>query len=176
MQYRAYCDFDAPQVYWRGVSPVSKLNMSVQEYASISPKLPYGLAGGDMYLEHDIKPTPDQINVFLLACDIHATLQGTVMWVYDYKHRVPELWSAFCDYKWDGPASPLLPPAPEPLYEATVNVIAGLNVRTGPSTSYPKIRALAYQTAVEVWEERYGWAKISQDKEEWVCGTYLTKL
>jgi hypothetical protein len=173
-QYRAYCDFDAPQVYWRGTDPVGKLKTSRQEYGDMSPKLPFDCPGGDMYLEHNLKPTTAKVEVFLLTCDL--SVQGAVMWVYDNKYRVPELWSAFCNYKWDGAATPLLPLQVEPLYKAFINATAGLNVRTGPSTSYPKIKALAYKIVVQVWEERYGWVKISQDKEEWVCGTYLTKL
>lgn len=177
-QYRQVCDFDAPQVYWRGVNPVGKLIVSQQEYANLSPKLPYALAGGDMYLEDGIKPTPDQVSAFLLACDVSANIKGTVMWVYDYKDRVPELWRAFCNYKWDGTVAPPPPPPPVAsfLYEAYVNAGAGLNVRSGPGTTYPKIRALPYKTVVQVWEERYGWAKISKDKEEWVSAAYLTKL
>ena len=72
----------------------------------MSPKLPFDCPGGDMYLEHNLKPTPTQVELFLLTCDL--SLQGTVMWVHDYWKRVPELWNAFCDYKWDGTIA--LPP------------------------------------------------------------------
>jgi hypothetical protein len=60
-----------------------------------------------------------------------------------------------------------------PLYSATVNVTAGLNVRSTPGGD--KVSALRYNTPVSVWAEQNGWAQIDQTGNRWVSVLYLTR-
>ncbi len=66
----------------------------------MSPKLPFAIAGGDMYLERGIKPTPDQVVEFLTAAQKTPDLQGVLMWSADQNETTPELWQAFANYHW----------------------------------------------------------------------------
>ena len=100
-QYRANADFDAPQVYWRGSLPLGKLSTSRAQYKAMSRKLPFALPAGDMYLEHGIKPTPGQVLDFLSYCNKDPEIKGVVMWSYDGRNKVPELWEAYSSYVWE---------------------------------------------------------------------------
>ena len=55
----------------------------------------------------------------------------------------------------------------------TVTAKSGLNVRSGPGTSYYIIRALMYGEKVTIYDTKNGWHKISNSKEEWVSGEYI---
>lgn len=53
----------------------------------------------------------------------------------------------------------------------TVKTDIGLNVRTGPGTSYSKVGAIAKGTKVTVLDVSGNWLKIKYDKaERWICG------
>ena len=107
---RAECDFDAPQVYWRGSLPVGKLQTSMKEYKLFNRKLPFSIAGGDMYYEYGIKPTSGQVTDFLAAAEKEPEIKGVLMWSMDQMSKAPELWKAFSDYKWaEAAASPVFP-------------------------------------------------------------------
>ena len=57
----------------------------------------------------------------------------------------------------------------------TVSAKSGLNIRSGPGTSYAKYGAYAYGTSVDVLEISGGWAKISYSgKTAYVAAEYLT--
>ena len=63
-------------------------------------------------------------------------------------------------------------------YQMSVYVIEGLNLRTGPDTSYDRIRLLPQNTAVVVhgWNESYSWAyvyDIATSQFGWVAAQYL---
>lgn len=98
---RTICHFDAPQVYWRGYNPVGKLAMSKKAYSNLTPKLPYLLAGGDLYLEHGIKPTPAQVVMFMEACRDDPEIRGVLMWAMDQNETTPELWETYVKFEWD---------------------------------------------------------------------------
>jgi len=57
-------------------------------------------------------------------------------------------------------------------YRAKVTA-STLNVRSGPSTSFPVVGSLTYGALVTVYEERTGWAKISATEEKWCSKMYL---
>lgn len=60
-------------------------------------------------------------------------------------------------------------------YKVTPTI--GLNVRSGPGTSYSKLGALAYGTIVEVSAIENGWASISYGgKSAYVCADYLEQV
>ena len=78
------------------------------------------------------------------------------------------------------PAKPSVKPA-EPAkfkeYEAKVTPSNGLNVRTGPSTSYKKLGALKFGTKVKVLEEKSGWGRIVYNgKAGWISLNYVKKV
>lgn len=98
----------------------------------------------------------------------------------------------FCRPRYDGweetseePApdpEPTPEPAPEPTPEPTpapawtkktVCVNTRLRVRSGPSTDYEIIGMLNNGDTVYVFEERDGWSKVDETKEQWVCSDYL---
>lgn len=51
------------------------------------------------------------------------------------------------------------------------NTGVGVNVRTGPSTSYSKVGALADGTLVTIYETSGSWSRIGTNR--WVCSDYL---
>jgi uncharacterized protein YraI len=53
---------------------------------------------------------------------------------------------------------------------------AGLNVRSGPSTSYPRIDGLAKDTVVEVIQEKDNWLRLNRIVDSWVYAPYVTKI
>ena len=112
-QLRNISDFDAPQVYWRGQKPVIKLLESMAEYAKMDPRLPYALPAGDMFDEHGIKPTPQQLIQFSNACKTTREVQGVIMWSLDqvFEGKVPDLWAAYSSYDWE--KGEITPPPPE---------------------------------------------------------------
>lgn len=55
---------------------------------------------------------------------------------------------------------------------ATVDTSTTLNVRSGPSTVYPRVGSLANGQEVFISQEQNGWAKISTDNK-WVKQSYL---
>ena len=62
-------------------------------------------------------------------------------------------------------------------YEAKVTPSNGLNVRTGPSTSYKKLGALKFGTKVKVLEEKSGWGRIVYNgKAGWISLNYVKKV
>lgn len=58
---------------------------------------------------------------------------------------------------------------------AKVNVSTSLNVRSGPSTSFPKVASLAKNHEVYVYENKNNWAKIDV-QEQWVSEDFLEYL
>ena len=102
-QLREISDFDAPQVYWRGQKPVIKTLASMKEYSLLEPRLPYALPAGDMFDEHGIKPTPEQLIQFCNVCKSTIEVQGVIMWSLDqvFECKVPDLWAAYSNYDWE---------------------------------------------------------------------------
>ena len=75
-------------------------------------KLPFSMPCGDMYSEHNIKPTPKQVTEFLDACEKDPQIQATLMWSMDQMTKVPELWKAFAEHKWGTEPPPSSLPLP----------------------------------------------------------------
>ena len=59
-------------------------------------------------------------------------------------------------------------------YVGQVTAKAGLNVRSGPGTTYPVVRALRYGTKVNIIAEQDGWGQIGIN--QWVNLAYIKKL
>jgi hypothetical protein len=180
-QLRQVSDYDAPQVYWRGYQPVEKLKQSKLEYSKFLPKLPFALPAGDMYIDRDLKPTPDQVVQFLMAAYWDPDIQGVTMWSMDQKKKVPELWAAYSSFVWDSGdvvTPPIEPPAPQPLplYSAVVNAWDGLIIRSGPGTNYTRLDAKPRGYLVDVYGVEDGWAWINREKSRWMFAKYLTKV
>jgi hypothetical protein len=180
-QLRQISDFDAPQVYWRGYQPVEKLQQSKLEYSKMLPHLPFALPAGDMYIDRDLKPTPQQVLDFLVDAYKDPDIKGVTMWSMDQKKKVPELWAAYSSFVWDTGdvvAPPIEPPtpAPLPLYSAVVNAWLGLVIRSGPGTSYARLDAKPRGYLVDVYGVEDGWAWIDREKTQWMFAKYLTKV
>ena len=59
-------------------------------------------------------------------------------------------------------------------YSAKVKPVNGLNVRSGPSTSYGKLGALGYGKTITILEEKSGWGRIKfNGVTGWVSLTYV---
>jgi hypothetical protein len=99
-KYLNFCDFVAPQVYWRGFNPIGKLISSKRAYANLT-KLPYLFAGGDMYLEKGIRPTNDQVTAFMGAVLNDKDIQGVLMWAMDPHECPADLWATYSAFTWD---------------------------------------------------------------------------
>jgi hypothetical protein len=179
-QLRSICNFDAPQVYWRGQDPVGKLSTSKAEFAAMSPKLPFLMPGGDMFYEAGIKPTPQQVLDFLAAAQKDGEITSVVFWSLDQKKIVPELWDAYSSFSWeDGSVEPPGPepdPVPVPLYIAVTTASAGLRVRREPNTCADILDALPQGSRIEVWKEMCDWVAIDEDETQWVSKTYIKKV
>lgn len=61
-----------------------------------------------------------------------------------------------------------------PLVYRGTTINSTLNVRKGPGTSHAVIRSLTKGSKVEVYQEKNGWARISNN-QEWVLAKYLKK-
>jgi len=159
----ASCDFDSPQVYYRAGDPVAQLSSSKAQFSQMLPKLPF-FPAGDMYSEGGYKPTPGQVRRFLQAADLDPEIDGCLMWVMDQMTKVPELWRAYAEYEWGSGAGN------QQVFgaRATGNVW----VRTGPSSAYPKVKAITTGAPLEILEERYGWGRI---REGWLSMTWVTR-
>ena len=59
-------------------------------------------------------------------------------------------------------------------YVGQVIAKSGLNVRSGPATTYPVVRALRYGSKVSIEKEQDGWGQI--DTNQWVNLAYIKKL
>jgi hypothetical protein len=98
-ELREVCDFDTPQVYWRGGSPVAKTAISQREYSLFKKKLPFPMPAGEMYHEFGITTTVAELNAFLTYCKVNY--QAAVMWSADANETNAELWKAFSEFQWD---------------------------------------------------------------------------
>ncbi|HUH98377.1 MAG TPA: SH3 domain-containing protein [Anaerolineales bacterium] len=157
-------DFVCPQVYWRDVDPIGKLRQSQQHYASIpnAPRLAMPLVAGDMYIDHGVEPTPDQLAQFLATAVGDPTIQGVFMWIADDTQTTPELWQAFSQFHWkEGPD-----PA-QPMAWAQVKTPLGLYIRSAPSGS--KIGALSKAQLAPIWYiSDDQWGAITPAHDQWI--------
>ena len=179
-QFQQVCNFDAPQVYWRGYNVLGKLADSKREYSKLIPKLPFTMPAGDMYTDRNLKPTPAQVVQFLTACRDDPEINAAVMWSMDQKTKVPELWDAYSRFDWQtgdvGEPGDIPPAEPLPLYTAVVTARRGLNVRFVPQYWQYSLRALRLGDRVDVYGVENGWAYIEPDRSEWVYAYYLKKV
>lgn len=85
-----------------------------------------------------------------------------------------------CHPKWSAPApQPTPTPTPTPTPKGTkyrVTAKSGLNIRSGPGTSYKKVGALNYGATCTVYKTQNGWGKISESASRWVCMAWLKKV
>ena len=77
-----------------------KLRQSKKEYGQETAIYLFCWPAGDMYIDRNLKPTPDQVTAFLKAHD-DPEIEGVVMWSMDQKFKVPELWDAYSRFDWN---------------------------------------------------------------------------
>ena len=98
---------------------------------------------------------------------------GANFWEWYTARQNMELWQTIAAYDWDGSN----PPVPPPSTTVRARVWAhALNVRSGPSSSYPVVRKLREGTRVTVLSLDRAWVKISPDNEWWVYSCYLEPI
>jgi hypothetical protein len=176
---RTGAQFDAPQIYWRGARPVEKYRESKENYAKMTPALPFALPAGDMYYEHGIQPAPGQITAFLTEAKRDGA-NGVIMWSADQGETTPELWAEFAAFDWDSgttePAVLAAQPVITPLYAGVVTA-RSLYVRKGPDIGYYPVGGLMRGDRVEVYGESGGWLRVKTGKiDGWSSGQYIKKL
>ena len=170
-EFLSKCDYALPQVYWVGQhNPAEQLERCLSEYSEITslPIVPTGSA----YSQGDWTPTPDDIIEFLDAAQAN-NLGGANFWEWYTARRLPEIWHTIADYVWDGSQ----PPIPPPGSTVRARVWAhALNVRSGPSSSFPIVGTLRQGTRVTVLSLDRAWVKISPDHDWWVYSYYLEPI
>lgn len=59
-----------------------------------------------------------------------------------------------------------------------ITTSAGLNVRTGPGTAYPRLTTLSGGTIVSTGNEKNNWSQIAEGSyaENWMCSDYVSRL
>lgn len=59
-----------------------------------------------------------------------------------------------------------------------VTTAAGLNVRTGPGTTYPRLTTLSGGTILSTDEEKNNWSQIAEGSyaDDWMCSDYVSRL
>ena len=103
--------------------------------------------------------------------DADVTVSGNTVYVSVSNFKKYANATNYFGFKHDGTA---VTPKPEPSTGTTkyVNAKSGLNVRSGPGTSYKIVDALVYNTKVKVYETSNGWSRIGTNR--WVSSEYLS--
>jgi len=138
-EFREYCNFDAPQVYWVGKhDPISQLNQSYAEFQAMIPWLPF-VPVGSAYIAGMWSPTVADWVVFLDRCRI-LDFAGASFWEWAHtRAKLPAVWDAIAAYPWPVDIMPPPPPPPEPepepehaeIMASLMNVISLLDTAHG---------------------------------------------
>ena len=61
---------------------------------------------------------------------------------------------------------------------AIITTAAGLNVRTGPGTTYPRVTTLSSGTILSTDAEKDNWSQIAEGTyiNDWLCSDYISRL
>jgi hypothetical protein len=170
-EFLSKSNYALPQVYWVGKhNPAEQLERCLAEYSAITshPIIPTGSA----YSQGDWSPTLGDLIEFLDAAQVN-NLGGANFWEWFTARQIPELWNTIASYSWGDSQSPIPP------RRSTVRVRVwahALNVRSGPSSSYPVVGKLRQDTRVSVLSLDRAWVKISPDHEWWVYSYYLEPI
>lgn len=143
-EFRKYCDFDMPQVYWVGShNPYEQLIQSYNEFNHFDKIIPFIPTGWAYKYERPpyYQPTIEEIYRFK-QCVNDLGLFGYNFWEwYDARFIMPEIWDAI-----NGNEGPEPPSPPD---KVKVNVLS-LNIRSSPIVdSSTQIGTTTYG---KVWE------------------------
>ena len=177
-QYRAYCDFDMPQVYWeqdfRPEAGDLQLQSSFNQFQKMTPVLPY-FPTGPAYKVGKWVTSPEQVKRFILKSKALG-FEGCNFWVwYQTERDLPEVFEVIrADQTFEKPGQT---PEPEPedpelpVAKIQLKVISRVRIRTQPNTSIfaKEIRFREAGEVVEVLDLHVNnlssvWVK---DKEGW---------
>jgi hypothetical protein len=159
-------DFVCPQVYWRGVDPVGKLIASQQGYSAVPycRQVPMPAVAGDLSVDLDVKPTPEQVTAFLKATNDDPFIDGVLMRATDDPQTTPELWQAFSQYQWRSAGAPV---QEQPLGWAKIKAPRGIWVRS--SANGAKVGALAKAELAPIWSVTdTKWGSITRTRDQWI--------
>lgn len=129
-EFRAECDYDAPQVYWQSAhNPGAQLRRCVTEFGRFKRQLPL-IPTGAAYREHGWEPTAAEVIEFIQTAR-ELGLGGINYWeLYDALYVLPAaVWEAIT-----GSEQPEPPEPPAPVDRVAVNVDM-LNLRNAPVVS-----------------------------------------
>lgn len=144
-QFRAYCDFDMPQVYWeqdfRDEAGELQLQSSYYQFQNLTPTLPY-LPTGPAYKVGEWKTTAEQVRRFFLKAKAMG-FHGCNFWVWFQTQRdLPEVFElirvnqVFTENEDPDIPEPVDPEIPVDLEDyIQLKVISRVRVRTLPNTS-----------------------------------------
>ena len=178
VEFRAYCDFDMPQVYWeRDFRPEAgelQLQSSYNQFLAMTPRLPY-VPTGPAYKLDDWKTTPEQVRRFILKAK-ELGFAGCNFWVwYQTERDLPELFEFIKnDQVFKSDYGPIIPPPEEPEDPAAMiqlKVVSRVRIRTLPNTSIiskeirmRKVGEIVNALGLKVNNARSVWVR---DKEGW---------
>jgi hypothetical protein len=100
--FRAYCNFDMPQVYWvQAHNPAAQLTRSIAEFAAMPKKLPYvgtGSAYRQEYPPYWI-PSTSEIIEFMATAKLQGIAFNFWEW-YDAEFILPQgIWDAIAEWE-----------------------------------------------------------------------------
>jgi hypothetical protein len=139
----------------------------------MTPSLPFSMVAGEMYSERGIRTTPEELFVFLNACNKDPEIKSVVMWSMDQISGISDLWKVFSEFDWDKGGDSPPPPSPvTPLYHAVTT--GYLNVRSSPWGAW--LYTMSPNTLVDVWALDGLWAALNQEKTKWSHTGWLDKV
>lgn len=159
--FRAFVDFDMPQVYWEGAhNPAQQLAKSYSEFRALSPKLPY-IPTGAAYKWAGWTAAPLDITQFITACGSFS-LPAFNFWSWQHARALPLLWAAITG---NAPVT----------WKVRITTPIGLRIRGGPGTSYPRVGGLAFLSVVSVDLQENNWARLT-DGRGWICTDWTVRV
>lgn len=160
-------DFTMPQVYWmKAHNPSEQLERSVGEYRALT-KLPI-VPTGAAFHQDGWQSSKEETAAF------HAAAMKMCLPAVNYWEWANAVRYGLFDNVANLPWGDCKPEPPDDAGLAVKAVVDGLNVRSGPSTSYPIVGHLSRGQEVGVLEVHGDeiWVKISSDPERWVAARH----
>ena len=160
-------DFYMPQVYWQGVNGpdagVDALAKSLDQWYEFAPEIKPTIPAGTIYKESNWPspgltwwPTEEQVENFMQAVyNLDKNVfKGVSAWEIIQAVPRPELWDAFCSFKWDlSEPQPEPDPDPQPEPQPEPIDLSGINQKlddiTGIVKDLEKNLASAYLDIME---------------------------
>lgn len=189
--FLAYCDFNAPQVYWMGATNAgAQLQRCLNEFKTIvkvqRPVFPTGAA----YHERGWQSTAAQVLDFMQTAK-ELGLCGFNFWeMANCLTYMPDVWEMISDFRMTGDGGPVTeepgdgeegpgtgdegPGAIHPKAQVVSDVVT---LRSGPGTIFPEIRKLKNGDVVDVLDivGSSAWLLVSRNPDRYIAAYYGNK-